>query len=27
MHMADVPSINTEADFVNYLIALIDKAK
>jgi hypothetical protein len=27
MHMSDVPSINTEADFVNYLIALIDKAK
>jgi hypothetical protein len=27
MHMADVPSINTEADFVNHISALIDKAK
>lgn len=27
MHMADVPSINTEADFMNHLSALIDKAK
>ncbi len=27
MHMADVPSINTEAEFMNHLSALIDKAK
>jgi hypothetical protein len=27
MHMADVPSINTEADFVSHLSALIDKTK
>ena len=27
MQMSDVPSINTEADFVNHLAALIDKAK
>jgi hypothetical protein len=27
MHMADVPSINTEADFVSHLSTLIDKAK
>ncbi len=27
MHMADVPSINTEADFMNHLSALIDKEK
>jgi hypothetical protein len=27
MHMADVPSINTEADFTNHLSTLIDKAK
>lgn len=27
MHMADVPSLNTEAEFVNHLSRLIDKAK
>lgn len=27
MQMSDVPSINTEAEFVNHLAALIDKAK
>jgi hypothetical protein len=27
MHMADVPSINTEADFVSHLSTLIDKTK